>query len=101
MPIGPEWKNRLAADIVPDDVVQTARAFVASRPGKTWRRLPRELRPGPMDRAEDVTAYALLLMQREFTLSGEAASDFYEVLEFFAAATQRLARLGAGRFSRS
>ena len=101
MPIAAEWRNRLAADIVPDDVVQTARAFVASRPGKSWRRLPRELRPGPLDRAEDVTAYALLLMQREFTLSGEAASDFYEVLGFFAAATQRLAHIGTRRLYRS
>ena len=96
-----DWRTRLATAVARDDVVATAREFIDSRPPHVWARLPRELRPGPMDRTDDVTAYALSLLERECTLQGDAAADHYELMEFFAAATQRLAHMGRPRFPAS
>jgi hypothetical protein len=90
-----DWQARLASRLSRDEVLVLVREFIAARPSHTWARLPPECQPGPMQRPDEVSGYALALVRRDFALQGEAIADHYELAAFFTAAANRLAQLAS------
>jgi hypothetical protein len=98
-----DWGARLTSCRTRSEVMGLVNEFVETRSAEIWARLPDSCRPGPMRISEDVSAYAVTLVAKEFGLEGAAAADLYDLTSFFTAASHRLVQLslpdtGLGRF---
>jgi hypothetical protein len=78
-----------------ESVVELANRYVAGKPAFEWAMLPSDCRPPASFQVEDISSYALVLIHREFRFAGAAAAFHYELMDFFAGASRRLAELAA------
>ena len=89
------WLGELSMKSTPEAIVTLAQEFAQQQPRGTWAELMGAQADPQFRCSDDVGAFAVALMHREFKLAGEAASHYYEVVAFYAAAANRLAILCA------
>jgi hypothetical protein len=85
------WLGELSMKSTPEAILKLAQQFAQQQPDGTWAQLLGAPNAPLFVCTDDVGAFAVVLMHREFKLGGEAASRYYEVVTFFAAAANRLA----------
>jgi hypothetical protein len=90
-----DWASEIALKRTPDAVLELVREYAQQQGPTVWAALLPDHALPSFVRMEEVSAYAVALMHREFKLAGEAAARYYEFVAFFAAAAQRLAQLTA------
>jgi hypothetical protein len=94
------WLRDLAAQMTVEEVLALVREFAAHQQPVLWAQLTKAEAAPEFSRSDDVAAYAVALMHHEFRLTGDAASHYYEIVAFFAAAANRLAVLAAPNVAR-
>jgi 3-deoxy-D-arabino-heptulosonate 7-phosphate (DAHP) synthase len=85
------WLARVREARTRDDVVRTARDFVAQLTRTDLDRLPVECRPGAIASEADLQEYALQLARHH--AHGDAARMIMKISAFFSSAAARLAEL--------
>jgi hypothetical protein len=90
-----DWASEIALKRTPEAVLEVVREYARLHGPTVWAALLPDQPPPPFATSEEVSSYAVALMQREFKLAGEAAVRHCEFVSFFAAAAQRLAQLTA------
>jgi hypothetical protein len=86
------WQGRLDEATTPEEVVSTARDFVASWTPQEIASLPRPCRPWKIVDADDVAAYAIQLAQ-EGTAETDAAAPVDKMCAFFSSASLRVSQI--------
>ncbi len=89
------WRVELKAAATDKDVLNVARDYVALLAGEHLEDLPRGLRPGPLSNCEEISEWALKLVQASLSLAPNEAgvAHLRDMGEFFAAASARLSEI--------
>jgi hypothetical protein len=93
------WRGELNAAATDKDVLNVARDYVAFLAGDELLSLPNDLKPGQLGSCEEISTWALTLVQASLTMNPAIAGTglLREMSEFFAAASARLSELQAKR----
>ena len=87
-----EWRGRLNEAATADAVVAVCNDYLAAWSPEGLTRLPKDFVPARLADVEDVSKYALQLLQRQ--LAAEPGFvEIQEMAEFFVAASQRLSQV--------
>jgi hypothetical protein len=88
------WRIELKDAATDKDVLDVARLYVASL-AEQMDDLPRDLRPGPIANCEEISEWALKLVQASLSLGSEEAgvARLRDISDFFAAASARLSEI--------
>ena len=89
------WHGRLNDAVTEEDVVMIARDYVALWGPEEIGQMPVDLRPNKIVDADDVSAYALSLVQAQMGRGLAAESEVHKMGAFFSSATMRLAQIMA------
>lgn len=87
------WQDLLNAARNEYEVVAIARDFVATFEPKEMARLPEACRPGKFFEADDITAFAFIVMQHQCGKDKKTAELVSRVATFFSNASERLTRI--------
>jgi hypothetical protein len=89
------WRVELQAAATDKDVLNVARDYVALLAGENMDDLPRDLRPGPLAHCEEISEWALKLVQASLSLGPNEAgvARLRDIGDFFAAASARLSEI--------
>lgn len=87
------WHGRLSEASTQDAVVGVVREFVSILADSDLDELPTGCRPGPMENAQHVTVFALMLAHRH-TGDPKAAPALHRVATFFTKAALRIYQIG-------
>lgn len=77
------------------EVVALCREYIEAQDEDDWARLPAACQRHEVRDVDDIASYALCLMKSEFQLNGRGAVFYYEVADFFVAASRRLAEIAS------
>ena len=89
------WHGRLNEAMTAENVVTIARDYTAQWSPRELADLPPDLRPGKIVDADDVTAYALALVQAQMGRGSPSESVLHRMGAFFSSASLRLAQIMA------
>lgn len=92
---GSSWQERLDAAHLPQDVVATARDFLALFTPYELFAIPESCRPAANVHEDEIADLAYQLVQCEATIEGEAAELVHKLARFFSHAATRLGQLHA------
>lgn len=88
----PAWQARLAKALDVGAVLQVANEFLSEWTVSELEKLPFGCLPPPMTHADEVSGYALTLLQLQYKSLAEGA-EMEEMATFFAAAATRLSEI--------
>ncbi|HYC36498.1 MAG TPA: hypothetical protein VEC19_08765 [Usitatibacter sp.] len=89
----PTWQRRLRETSTPAEVIEVAREFVASWGPEEMAELPPACRPRKLVDAEDVSSYALALVQHSCAADHLGDSALQRMAAFFTSAAQQISHL--------
>lgn len=92
-PMPQSWQDRLASAFHEAQVVDVARDFLAQFSPEEIASLPEACRPGKLVDGDDVTEYALLLVQHRCQEGEGPTYAIYRLTNFFSNATLRLSQV--------
>ena len=89
----PSWQERLNQAHTRQDVVRVARDYLVRMAPADFRGLPEDCRPGKIVDGDDVSNYALALVQRSCAPANLGDATLQRMAAFFTRAAVRLAQL--------
>jgi hypothetical protein len=97
-----QWNAELDTAFSERDVLGTVRLFLAEWNPEELGALPRDCRPGELNQADDVAAFAYTLAAAQCARVGSETNDVQltRMCDFFAHACHRLALIAANRAAR-
>lgn len=87
------WHGRLGEAGTAEDVVAIARDYLALWSPEELALVPPELRPGKLVDADDVSAYALALVQAQMGRGSPGEAVVHKIGNFFGSASLRLSQI--------
>ena len=87
------WHGRLSEAGCVEDVVAIARDYLALWSPEEIAQIPDELRPGKLVDADDVSGYALALVQAQMGRGTPGEAVVHKIGNFFGSASLRLSQL--------
>jgi len=87
------WHGRLGEAASADDVVAIARDYLALWSPEELALIPQDLRPGKLVDADDVTGYALALVQARMGRGTPGEDVVHKIGNFFGSASLRLSQI--------
>ena len=90
-----DWQPRLQRATSAAEVVAVARDYLAALPAEDVERLPERCRPRALAGPEDITAYAVDLVQHDVGIPEPLAPPLDALSMFFTAASVRLSQIAS------